>query len=123
MQDLAELGLLDAPHISAGRMPTHVGLRLFVDGLLEVGDLAEEERRSIEARLTAHGRSIEDALNEASAILSGLAGGAGVVVAPSREAGVKHVEFVALGARPGAGDHGVRRRPGGEPADAPRRPA
>jgi heat-inducible transcriptional repressor len=78
-------------------MPTHVGLRLFVDGLLEVGDLAEEERRSIEARLTAHGRSIEDALNEASSILSGLAGGAGVVVAPSREAGVKHVEFVALG--------------------------
>jgi heat-inducible transcriptional repressor len=98
MQDLAELGLLDAPHISAGRMPTHVGLRLFVDGLLEVGDLAEEERRSIEARLTAHGRSMEDALNEASAILSGLAGGAGVVMAPSREAGVKHVEFVALGA-------------------------
>ena len=97
MQDLAELGLLDAPHISAGRMPTHVGLRLFVDGLLEVGDLAEEERRAIEARLMAHGRSIEDALNEASSILSGLAGGAGVVVAPSREAGVKHVEFVALG--------------------------
>src|ERR1700677_2073981 len=98
MQDLAELGLLDAPHISAGRMPTHVGLRLFVDGLLEVGDLAEEDRRSIEARLSAHGRSMEDALGEASAILSGLAGGAGVVVAPSREAGVKHVEFVALGA-------------------------
>ncbi|HEX3917908.1 MAG TPA: heat-inducible transcriptional repressor HrcA [Caulobacteraceae bacterium] len=98
MQDLAELGLLDSPHISAGRMPTHQGLRLFVDGLLEVGDLAEEDRRSIEARLTAHGRSVEDALNEASSILSGLAGGAGVVVAPAaREAGVKHVEFVALG--------------------------
>ncbi len=98
MQDLAELGLLDAPHVSAGRMPTHVGLRLFVDGLLEVGDIAEEDRRSIEARLSAHGRSVEDALNEASSILSGLAGGAGVVVAPSRDAGVKHVEFVALGA-------------------------
>jgi heat-inducible transcriptional repressor len=97
MQDLAELGLLDAPHISAGRMPTHVGLRLFVDGLLEVGDIAEEDRRSIEARLSAHGRSVEDALNEASSILSGLAGGAGVVVAPSRDAGVKHVEFVTLG--------------------------
>ncbi len=97
MQDLAELGLLDAPHISAGRMPTHVGLRLFVDGLLEVGDLAEEDRRMIEARLTAHGRSLEEAMNEASSILSGLAGGAGVVVASQREAGVKHVEFVALG--------------------------
>jgi heat-inducible transcriptional repressor len=96
MQDLTELGLLGAPHVSAGRLPTHVGLRLFVDGLLEVGDLAEEERRNIEARLSAHGRSMEDALNEASSILSGLAGGAGVVVAPSRDAGVKHVEIVAL---------------------------
>jgi heat-inducible transcriptional repressor len=97
MQDLAELGLLDAPHISAGRRPTHAGLRLFVDGLLEVGDVAEEDRQSIEARLCARGRSFDQALDEASAILSGLAGGAGVVVTPVREAGVKHVEFVALG--------------------------
>ena len=96
MQDLTELGLLGAPHVSAGRVPTHAGLRLFVDGLLEVGDLAEEDRRNIEARLTAHGRSYDDALNEASSILSGLAGGAGVVVTPAREAGVKHVEFVSL---------------------------
>lgn len=97
MQDLTQLGLLGAPHISAGRLPTHAGLRLFVDGLLEVGDIGEEERRSIEARLRAHGRSLEEAMNEASAILSGLAGGAGVVVTPVRDAGVKHVEFVALG--------------------------
>jgi heat-inducible transcriptional repressor len=97
MQDLTELGLLGAPHISAGRLPTHAGLRLFVDGLLEVGDIAEADRRNIEARLTAHGRSFDDALNEASSILSGLAGGAGVVVTPVRDAGVKHVEFVALG--------------------------
>jgi heat-inducible transcriptional repressor len=97
MQDLTELGLLGSPHASAGRMPTHAGLRLFVDGLLEIGDISEEDRRSIEARLSAHGRSFDDALNEASAVLSGLAGGAGVVVTPIREAGVKHVEFVALG--------------------------
>ncbi len=97
MQDLTELGLLGAPHISAGRLPTHAGLRLFVDGLLEVGDIAEEDRLSIEARLSAHGRNFDEAFNEASAILSGLAGGAGMVVTPVREAGVKHVEFVALG--------------------------
>ncbi|MFI4975545.1 MAG: heat-inducible transcriptional repressor HrcA [Caulobacterales bacterium] len=97
MQDLTDLGLLGAPHISAGRLPTHAGLRLFVDGLMEVGDIAEEDRRSIEARLIAHGRSMEEALNEASSILSGLAGGAGIVMAPARDAGVKHVEFVALG--------------------------
>lgn len=96
MQDLTQLGLLGAPHVSAGRLPTHAGLRLFVDGLLEVGDLAEEERRSIEARLTVHGRNYDDALNEASAILSGLAGGAGVVVTPMRDAGISHVEFVPL---------------------------
>jgi heat-inducible transcriptional repressor len=98
MQDLAGLGLLDSPHTSAGRMPTHAGLRLFVDGLLEVGDVGEAERREIDARLSAHGRNFEDALNEASSILSGLAGGAGMVVSPSRDAGVKHVEFVALDA-------------------------
>ncbi len=98
MQDLTQLGLLGAPHISAGRLPTHAGLRLFVDGLLEVGDVGEEDRRMIETRLSAKGRNFDEALNEASAILSGLAGGAGVVVTPIRDAGVKHVEFVSLSA-------------------------
>ena len=97
MQDLAQLGLLDAPHTSAGRMPTHAGLRMFVDGLLEVGDLPEDDKRTIEARLAVKGRSFEEALAEASSILSGLAGGAGIVVTPVREGGVKHVEFVPLG--------------------------
>ena len=97
MQDLTELGLLGAPHVSAGRLPTHAGLRVFVDGLMEVGDVGDSDRREIEQRLAGRGRSFEDMLNEASAILSGLAGGAGIVVAPVREAGVKHVEFVALG--------------------------
>jgi len=98
LQDLAQLGLLDSPHISAGRLPTHAGLRLFVDGLLEVGDLAEQERRDIDARLFARGQGFEEVLDQASALLSGLAGGAGVVVTPVRDAGVKHVEFIALGA-------------------------
>jgi heat-inducible transcriptional repressor len=97
MQDLAQLGLLDAPHTSAGRMPTHAGLRMFVDGFLEVGDIAEAEKQAIEARLAVKGRSFEEALAEASAVLSGLAGGAGIVVTPVREGGVKHVEFVPLG--------------------------
>jgi heat-inducible transcriptional repressor len=97
MQDLTELGLLGAPHSSAGRLPTHAGLRLFVDGLLEIGDVGEEDRQNIEARLSARGTSFDAAMDEASAILSGLAGGAGVVVTPVRDSGVKHVEFVALG--------------------------
>jgi heat-inducible transcriptional repressor len=78
-------------------MPTHAGLRMFVDGFLEVGDVGAEERQAIEARLFARGRSFEDALAEAGSILSGLAGGASIVVTPVREGGVKHVEFVALG--------------------------
>jgi hypothetical protein len=97
MQDLAMAGLLGAPHTSAGRIPTHAGLRLFVDGLLEIGDLGTEERREIDARLAGRGRSFDEALNEASSLLSGLAGGASIVASPVREAGVKHVEFVALG--------------------------
>ena len=96
MHDLAQLGLLGAPHSSAGRAPTHAGLRLFIDGLLEVGDLGEAEQRAIEVRLYAKSRSLDEALTEASSILSGLASGAGVVTAPARDGGVKHVEFVAL---------------------------
>jgi heat-inducible transcriptional repressor len=97
MQDLAQLGLLGAPHASSGRMPTHIGLRLFVDGLLEIGDIGDDERRQIETRLAGRGRNMQEAMDEASSLLSGLAGGAGIVVAPARDAGVKHVEFVALG--------------------------
>jgi heat-inducible transcriptional repressor len=65
---------------------------------MEVGDVGEDERNLIETRLAARGRSFEEALDEASALLSGLAGGAGMVVTPARDAGVKHVEFVALNA-------------------------
>ena len=97
MHDLTLAGLLASPHTSAGRIPTHAGLRLFVDGLLEIGDLTEEERREIDGRLAGQGRNFDGALNEASNLLSGLAGGAGVVSSPVRDSGVKHVEFVALG--------------------------
>ena len=97
MQDLTLAGLLAASHSSAGRIPTHAGLRLFVDGLLEIGDLGQEERREIDGRLAGRGRNFEEALDEASNLLSGLAGGAGIVASPVRDAGVKHVEFVALG--------------------------
>jgi len=97
MADLTDLGLLDAPHISAGRLPTHAGLRLFVDGFLELGEPSEDDRKSIDARLMAAGRDLPDVLNEASGILSGLAGGAGLVASPTRDAPVRHVEFVPLG--------------------------
>ncbi|CAN5166075.1 heat-inducible transcriptional repressor HrcA [soil metagenome] len=97
MQDLTLAGLLAAPHTSAGRIPTHAGLRLFVDGFLEIGDIGQDERREIDARLAGKGRGFDEALDAASSLLSGLAGGAGIVASPVRDAGVKHVEFVALG--------------------------
>jgi len=97
MQDLTQLGLLGAPHSSAGRLPTHAGLRLFIDGLLEIGDLSEAERREIDAGMLGLNGGVEGALDAATAMLSALAGGAGVVVTPVREAGVKHVEFISLG--------------------------
>ncbi|WP_338664301.1 heat-inducible transcriptional repressor HrcA [Pararoseomonas sp. SCSIO 73927] len=97
MADLEEAGLLYAPHTSAGRLPTERGLRLFVDGLLEFGDLTEEEREAIAARCAASGRSMQDTLAEAGQMLSGLAGAAGLVVAPNAESGLRHIEFVALG--------------------------
>jgi heat-inducible transcriptional repressor len=97
MADLEEAGLLYAPHTSAGRLPTERGLRLFVDGLLEFGDLTESEREAIAARCAAHGRSLQETLAEAGQMLSGLAGAAGLVVAPKGEAPLRHIEFVPLG--------------------------
>ncbi len=96
MSDLTELGLLDAPHISSGRLPTHAGLRLFVDGFLEIGDAGQQDRDEIEARLRGAGRDFGGVLKEASSILSGLAGGAGLVSSPTQDAAVRHVEFVPL---------------------------
>ncbi|MEL8056449.1 MAG: heat-inducible transcriptional repressor HrcA [Pseudomonadota bacterium] len=96
MSDLTDLGLLDAPHISAGRMPTHAGLRLFVDGFLEVGEPGDADRGEIEGRLRGVGRDLGGVLKEASSILSGLAGGAGLVSSPTSDAPVRHVEFVPL---------------------------
>ena len=96
MSDLEHAGLLEAPHTSAGRVPTQLGLRMFVDGLLEVGNLAPDERKGIEAQLAASGRKVDDVLMQASALLSGLSQCAGLVVTPKREAPLKHVEFVPL---------------------------
>jgi heat-inducible transcriptional repressor len=97
MADLEEMGLLYAPHTSAGRLPTEAGLRLFVDGLLEVGRLDPGERENIEARCAAAGRSVERSLEDAIGALSGLARCAGLVVAPKSQGAVRHIEFVALG--------------------------
>lgn len=97
MADLEDAGLLYAPHTSAGRLPTEIGLRLFVDGLLQVGDLTQDERSSIEGRCTASGRGFQDVLTEATSVLSGLSGHAGLVVAPKVDVPLRHVEFVPLG--------------------------
>ncbi len=97
MADLEEAGLLFAPHTSAGRLPTEAGLRLFVNGLLELGGLSDGERASIDGRLAAAGKSLGQALEEATTALSGLSRCAGLVVAPKTERrALKHIEFVSL---------------------------
>lgn len=96
MSDLEQLGLIYAPHTSAGRLPTERGLRFFVDSLMEIGDVSENDRREIEARVAASGKSIEAVLNEASGMLSGLTRAAGVVLAQKVNAPLKHIEFVRL---------------------------
>ena len=96
MADLEALGLLYAPHTSAGRVPTEKGLRLFVDGLLEIGDLAPDERVAIEARMSGSGRAIEDMLTQATQSLAGLSRCAGLMVTAKQDAALKHVEFVGV---------------------------
>jgi heat-inducible transcriptional repressor len=98
MADLEQLGLIYSPHISAGRLPTQRGLRFFVDAFMEIGDLSDEERRSIETQVKASGSgaSLEHMLTEASQMLSGMSRGAGLVVAAKNEVPLKHIEFIQL---------------------------
>lgn len=97
MSDLEQLGLIYAPHVSAGRLPTQIGLRFFVDAFMEVGDLPPDERKTIEAQIKADGHnSIEGVLTEASQVLSGLSRGAGLVLTTKAEGALKHIEFVRL---------------------------
>ncbi len=97
MADLTDAGLLFSPHTSAGRLPTERGLRLFVDGLVQFGDISDQDREAIGGTLAASGRSLEDTLAEASATLSGLSAAASLVLAPKSEGVVRHIEFVPLG--------------------------
>jgi heat-inducible transcriptional repressor len=96
MSDLEQLGLVYAPHISAGRLPTEVGLRFFVDALMQIGDLSETDRKTIEAQVAGQSKSFEDVLTEASGLLSGLSRAAGVVLTAKSNQRLKHIEFVRL---------------------------
>ncbi|SFU17696.1 heat-inducible transcriptional repressor HrcA [Mesorhizobium sp. YR577] len=98
MSDLEHLGLVYAPHISAGRLPTQKGLRFFVDAFMELGDLSDEERRVIDAQVKAagSGATLEQMLTEASQMLSGMSRGAGLVLATKNEVPLKHIEFIQL---------------------------
>ena len=93
MADLTDLGLLFSPHVSAGRLPTDLGLRLFVDSVMQIGDLSEDERRALEiGESDGDGNTI---LEMAAAKLSGMTQSASLVVAPKKETPLRHIEFVA----------------------------
>jgi heat-inducible transcriptional repressor len=99
MSDLEQLGLIYSPHISAGRLPTQTGLRFFVDAFMQVGDLSEDERASIDRQIgpvSGREQPIDDLLTEASRMLSGMSRGAGLVVTTKSDTVLKHVEFIRL---------------------------
>ena len=98
MSDLERLGLIYAPHTSAGRLPTELGLRFFVDSLMQIGDLSEAEQQAIQSQLASVGRAqtVEEALSEAMTRLSGLTRTAAVVLTAKANAPLKHIEFVRL---------------------------
>ena len=98
MQDLEYMGLLGSPHVSAGRVPTQLGLRMFVDGFLEVRDLDQTDRQKLDETLTSNSRDVGGLLDRVSTALSGVTHGASIVLTPKHEAPIKHLEFVSLGA-------------------------
>jgi heat-inducible transcriptional repressor len=96
MQDLEFLGLLGSPHVSAGRVPTDLGLRLFVDGLLEVGELDAADRARIDAAADVATPDVGALLDRVGGALSGLTRGASIVLTPKHEAPIRHLDFVSL---------------------------
>ena len=96
MQDLEFLGLLNSPHVSAGRIPTELGLRMFVDGLLEVDQLNGEDRKKIDKTLSSDESDVTMLLDRVGSALSGVTRGASLVLTPKHEAPIKHIEFVSL---------------------------
>ncbi len=96
MQDLEFLGLLGSPHTSAGRIPTQQGLRMFVDGILEVSEVDKNDRKKIDKIVSDETNQVEDILDDISTTLSGVTQGASLVLTPKREAPIKHVEFLPL---------------------------
>ncbi|TMV07189.1 heat-inducible transcriptional repressor HrcA [Ruegeria sediminis] len=96
MQDLEFLGLLNSPHVSAGRIPTQMGLRMFVDGLLEVGDLNADDREKLDATLGTNAGDVGGMLDRVGSALSRVTHGASLVLTPKHEAEIKHIEFVSL---------------------------
>ena len=96
MQDLEFLGLLDSPHVSAGRIPTQLGLRMFVDGLMEVGTIDDQDRAKIESSLDRDDGNVTALLDQVGAALSGITRSASLVLAPKQETAIKHIEFVSL---------------------------
>ena len=96
MQDLEYMGLLDSPHVSAGRIPTQAGLRMFVDGLMEVGVPDDTDREKIDATMGRNENDVGGLLDRVGAALSGVTQGASLVLTPKHEAPIKHIEFVSL---------------------------
>lgn len=96
MQDLEHLGLLDHPHVSAGRLPTQLGLRLFVDGLMEAGPMSSTDREMIEETVDDSSGDTGAMLDRVSTALSALTHGASLVLMPRQEAPVRHIEFISL---------------------------
>ena len=96
MQDLEFLGLLGSPHTSAGRIPTQQGLRMFVDGILEVSEVDKNDRKKIDQIVSDETNQVDDILDDISTTLSGVTQGASLVLTPKREAPIKHVEFLPL---------------------------
>ncbi|TNF20153.1 MAG: heat-inducible transcriptional repressor HrcA [Rhodobacteraceae bacterium] len=96
MQDLEYLGLLNSPHVSAGRIPTQMGLRMFVDGLLEVDELAVEDRAALDQTMGDNASDVSGLLDRVGSALSGVTHGASLVLTPKHEAPIRHIEFVSL---------------------------
>lgn len=97
MAELEAAGLLTHPHTSAGRVPTHQGMRYYLDSLIQIDPVQDHERHIIDEELTAAHPEVTDIMDRTAKVLASLSSHVGLVVTPVRHDLIfRHMQFVKL---------------------------
>ncbi|MFN9813666.1 MAG: heat-inducible transcriptional repressor HrcA [Deltaproteobacteria bacterium] len=99
LTDLEDSGCVAQPHTSAGRVPTELGFRVFIDALAQMRDVSDRDRAAVLARMKQLRPGVDDVVREAARMLASLSGAAAVVSRRADREAIAHLRFMPLGER------------------------